>query len=73
MAFSNFGLSDQFVKMLSPYITQPKKKIDPLLVKLMHGKPQDQYSLVVTVLAAVINGFLDTDNKLNTCPSCAAS
>jgi len=64
VAYSNFGLSDQFVEMLNPYITQPKKKIDPLLVKLMHDKPEHQYSLVVTVLAAVINGQLDTD-KLN--------
>ena len=63
-AYSNFGLHDQFVEMVNPYIVQPKRKVDPLLVKILHEKPEHQYSLVVSVLVAVVNGQLDTD-RLN--------
>ena len=63
-ARSDYAISEQFKEMINPYILQPKKKVDPLIVRYLHEKPEHQYTLVCCVLAAVINGQLDTD-RLN--------
>lgn len=63
-AMSQYNLSEQFREMIQPYIIQPKKKVDALIVRYLHEKPEHQYTLVCCVLAAVIHGQLDTD-RLN--------
>ena len=45
------------------YISNPKKKIDPLIVQLLTENPQNQYNLVCNVLLEVVE-CNDTD-KLN--------
>jgi mediator of RNA polymerase II transcription subunit 12 len=61
---SMFPLSDQFREMIAPYIQQPKKKVDPLIVRYLHEKPEHQYTLVVSVISAILLGQLDND-RLN--------
>jgi len=63
-AMSQYNTSEQFREMISPYILQPRKKVDPLIVRYLHEKPEHQYTLVCCVLSAIVNGPLDTD-RLN--------
>lgn len=64
-AISQYHLSDQFREMISPHIQAPRKKVDPLIVRYLHEKPEHQYTLVCCVLAAVINGPADETDRLN--------
>ena len=50
---------------LSPLKIQKKRKVDPLIVRYLHKKPENQYSLVVYVFLSVINDQLDTDTLNN--------
>ena len=61
---SVFPISEQFREMIAPYIQQPKKKVDPLIVRYLHEKPEHQYTLVVSVISAILLGQLDND-RLN--------
>ena len=59
-------INDQFVDMFRVYIKDPKnRKVDPLVVRYLHERQENQYSLVVSVLISVINDQLDTETLNN--------
>jgi len=65
-SLSPYQVNDQFVEMFKIYIKDPKnRKVDPLIVRYLHEKPENQYSLVVSVLSSVINDQLDTETLNN--------
>ena len=61
-----YSINDQFVEMFKVYIKDPKnRKVDPLVVRYLHERQENQYSLVVSVLSSVINDGLDTETLNN--------
>ena len=61
-----YSINEQFVEMFKVYIKDPKnRKVDPLVVRYLHERQENQYSLVVSVLSSVINDQLDTDTLNN--------
>ena len=61
-----YSINEQFVEMFRVYIKDPKnRKVDPLVVRYLHERQENQYSLVVSVLSSVINDQLDTDTLNN--------
>ena len=60
------NINEQFVDMFKVYIRDPKnRKVDPLVVRYLHERQENQYSLVVSVLCSVINDQLDTEHLNN--------
>ena len=61
-----YSINEQFVDMFKVYIKDPKnRKVDPLVVRYLHERQENQYSLVVSVLTSVINDQLDTETLNN--------
>ena len=61
-----YPVNEQFVESIRIYIKDPKnRKVDPLIVRYLHEKPENQYSLVVYVFLSVINDQLDTETLNN--------
>ena len=65
-SLSSNCINEQFVDMFKVYIRDPKnRKVDPLVVRYLHERQENQYSLVVSVLISVINDQLDTETLNN--------